>query len=502
MLRHGYTTALASGRTVNLAAGLLMRIDPATIPVLRVAVAIGATRMARAAAIALLALGCVVALLVWRPDLLRPGDIGTDASNYFAGGQRLADGTELYALSAGDRPAPADNAPYWTVPLLSPPPIAVAWMPAALILPGVAAMYGWWALGLVGTMGTAFLATRRATLLALLGIIVLSPAIALTAISGNLNALLIPAYAFTFGVARQRPSRWPTLAAALVAGTAAAFKLSPVLLIWWLLVNRRWGAAVAATLVGAGWVGASALVAPGALDEYLRISQDTAVTGATVLSATRVAEELGLPLAAATFTPIACLAGAAVAGLLLRRHPTAACIALALGTIYATPVVRIESFALLVAAVAWRDPLGMPALVRGVRPRRAALTVAPLMIVPLVVVVAAWVGSAGRSSVLIENRTTEAVVVRFGVTSQGPASFGFLVDAGEIARGFGPTPGGLAGSVEVFAGDCRQVDRGVAPRAGGRIVVAPGGVQFVDDPGTQAPFADFVDDCSGPSPSN
>jgi hypothetical protein len=71
------------------------------------------------------------------------GLIPGDAFTYLAAGERLNDGHPLYALSAGDRPVDL-HPPFWTVPLLSPPSIAVVLRPFAL-LPGDAGAYGWWA---------------------------------------------------------------------------------------------------------------------------------------------------------------------------------------------------------------------------------------------------------------------------------------------------------------------------------------------------------------------
>src|SRR5436853_644473 len=77
---------------------------------------------------ALVLLGAILEVfLLLRTDLQHPADLGNDESNYLAAGERVADRHDLYGLVAGDRPAAIDNAPYWTVSLLSPPPIAVIW---------------------------------------------------------------------------------------------------------------------------------------------------------------------------------------------------------------------------------------------------------------------------------------------------------------------------------------------------------------------------------------
>ena len=82
--------------------------------------------------------------VLWlRPDLLNPAQIGTDGSNYYAAGERLNAGHQLYQLQAGDRPvANSDQPNPWSAPLLSPPPIAVVWRVLAL-LPGDLSKYLW-----------------------------------------------------------------------------------------------------------------------------------------------------------------------------------------------------------------------------------------------------------------------------------------------------------------------------------------------------------------------
>src|SRR5947207_3478116 len=61
-----------------------------------------------------------------------PGYLGGDARTYLAAGERLNAGHPLYVLSPGDRPV-AISPPWWTVPLVSPPFIAVLWRPLAAL---------------------------------------------------------------------------------------------------------------------------------------------------------------------------------------------------------------------------------------------------------------------------------------------------------------------------------------------------------------------------------
>jgi hypothetical protein len=123
-------------------------------------------------------------------ELFRPAGFGTDASNY-APGQRLVAGHEIYALSAGDRPVPADNPPYWTVPLLSPPGAALIWAPPALFGLTTLAIVLWWVLGAAMTFAWTIFVAIRGSIGAVVLAGLLAPMTAVTAISGNLNAILM-----------------------------------------------------------------------------------------------------------------------------------------------------------------------------------------------------------------------------------------------------------------------------------------------------------------------
>ena len=130
------------------------------LPGLRVILRIGGSRLLRFGVAIFFVGAWLQTILIIRPDLVRPTDIGTDTSNYYAAGQRLADGHVLYALSPGDRPVPQDSPPFFSVPLLSPPPIAVIWRLLA-ILPDSVVMYAWWIVAaLASTALAAFLINK------------------------------------------------------------------------------------------------------------------------------------------------------------------------------------------------------------------------------------------------------------------------------------------------------------------------------------------------------
>ena len=120
---------------------------------------------------------------------INPAAPGGDSWNYLAAGERLNAGHPLYALVPGDRPVPIVP-PYWTVPLLSPPLIAVIWRPLALL--GEPAMTLWWIGGAASIFWFAYSVLRYGEPLAILGLIALSPALVFTALSGNAAAYLVP----------------------------------------------------------------------------------------------------------------------------------------------------------------------------------------------------------------------------------------------------------------------------------------------------------------------
>ena len=169
---------------------------------------------------------------------VHPGQSRGDLWNYLAAGERLNAGHPLYELGPGDRPVVL-RPPFWTVPLLSPPFIAVVWRPLALF--GDAAMIVWWLGGILATAAYLMWLLRRLDQpFEIIAAVALAPSLALGAISGNAIAYLIPLLA----------SRHPATVA-----IGAAVRLTPVLLSIPVGVQRTlaYGAAVAVvSLAGAG----------------------------------------------------------------------------------------------------------------------------------------------------------------------------------------------------------------------------------------------------------
>ena len=117
------------------------------------------------------------------------GFIPGDATVYLAGGERLNAGHQLYALSPGDREVGL-KPPFWTVPLLSPPLIAVIFRPLALFPPDIGA-YIWWAGCLAAFAWIFYTFTRRQPILTSLAVIVLVVPLTYEIAVGNVNAFLM-----------------------------------------------------------------------------------------------------------------------------------------------------------------------------------------------------------------------------------------------------------------------------------------------------------------------
>ena len=330
--------------------------------------AFGQIGVLRLVALLLLAGQLLVVAGVERPDLLHPSAVGTDPSTYYAAGQRLNVGHPLYGpLQPGDRAVPG-YPKLFPAPILSPPLIAVLWRPLAL-LPGGSSMDLWWLGGLVlltGLTAAFALVAQRRHLVILVAVLILglpltllaggsyrypgfnSP-VAFAALSGNVNAYLVPLFALTWWASTRGRTRLAGSAAAL----ATALKLGPLVLLWWFVTQRSWRSArafIVASLVLAvaglvfaglqanvdfvhlalgGDVAASRLSVPGLLHRLFHTRDSVAHLG----------------------TIFAIVAGLA-AIYLLRSRPRAAFAAAILTTIYSSPVVLEGNLALLVALAA------------------------------------------------------------------------------------------------------------------------------------------------------
>jgi hypothetical protein len=171
--------------------------------------------------------------------------LGRDALTYLAAGERLNAGHPLYELSPGDRQIPLVP-PYWTVPILSPPLIAVIWRPLA-VLPGLGlavwlAVHG---IAMLWAVWTVVGDWRSAALVAVLAV-----GLGLELVAGNMLGFFLAAYVVVW---RYRDRPW---IGALI-GVLAVAKFMPIALLGFLVArrDRRHLAAFAFGVVAAGFVG-------------------------------------------------------------------------------------------------------------------------------------------------------------------------------------------------------------------------------------------------------
>jgi glycosyl transferase family 87 len=337
-----------SGRTVRV-------VDPASGS-FRVA-----TMLRAAIWVVLVAVSIVVWAIVFRVLGFAPMTAGSDAWNYLAAGERLNAGHALYALSPGDRVvflAP----PYWTVPLLAPPPVAVAWRPLALL--GEPAMVLWGVGALIATVAVTIpLLIRGGGVVA--GIIaVMSPSLAIQALAGNVNGFLLGALVLVW-LLRDHPK----IAGGLLA-VAIAVKLTPVVVLVWAVGSRQWRL-VAGSVGGLVVIGAVSLLG-GGLQNHL---DWLASVPASVPSPTSIAGLLGIP---STVVLVACAVVALAVGYRAddRVGFSVAVVAAAL----ASPALYLGTLGIAAAAAApWLRRRGEPAPWRGLTRRTGPVGAAPAL---------------------------------------------------------------------------------------------------------------------------
>ena len=293
-----------------------------------------------------------------------PHFIGIDAYTYMAAGERLNAGHALYALSPGDRPVVL-MPPYWTVPFLYPPFMAVLWRPLA-VLPGGIALILWWAAALVVlAWGLAMVATRPGFAIALV-VALLSWAIASQALAANVDVWILVATLLMWRMSDGHRERGVGVLVALII----AVKLTPVVFAWWLLVERRWSAlrwmCIALAVCGLVSILGAGL---GAHFEYLRILTQTSSASATPLSLAGIATSLGMPHVVTNWVTPAALGASLIAMFILRDRPMPLFAMAVVASVFGSPVVSGTSQMRLLAVLA---PAAHPQAHRLHMPRSAA----------------------------------------------------------------------------------------------------------------------------------
>jgi hypothetical protein len=263
-----------------------------------------------------ISLGLVI--LYWFGQGVWPGDTYT----YFLAGQRLNTGGQIYDLR------PVDYFYAGGPPLYGPPLIAVIWRPIAAI-PGQ-----WGVLIWLIAMGLAALWAVVLVLLELpviggLATAALSLSLGLMIGVGNVDGLVL------FGIIGAW--RWRDRPAAVgpILGFLVTLKLTPALLIFWLMSTHRWRAVGYAALTAGLLMGITSALAndPGIALRYVDVMRYGLANGAPWDRLTVVAGTIGV--------------------VLLSRHWPAAGFSLAVVIIpVVSPVTAIHTWSLLLAGLA------------------------------------------------------------------------------------------------------------------------------------------------------
>jgi len=280
------------------------------------------------------------------------GFIPGDALVYLGAGERLNAGHQLYALQPGDRYVGA-NPPYWTVPTLSPPFMGVLFRPLAVLPPDLGA-YVWWAGTVAAIALTLLLLVRRAPIATSVAVLLLGIPLTYEIGVGNVNAFILAGAVGIWWASTRGHER--------AAGVTAAFlvmvKVWPIALAWWLVTQRRWDAVRSGLVAGIVLVGVSLLGAGvDAHVTYLQVIRDTTSVGTSVLSVAGMARYVGVPDSIASYLPWFVFLGGCALAWVLRARPGASFACAVVAMTLGSSVVNINSFSLLLAALA---PIAWP----------------------------------------------------------------------------------------------------------------------------------------------
>ncbi len=286
-----------------------------------------------------------VQLVVFERGLI-PGD----AFNYLAAGERLNAGHSLYALSPGDRLVKLDPQTF-AVPLVSPPPIAVVFRLLATL--GDFGIYVWWALQ-VAALGIAIiLLAGQRPLLTVGALLTLAVPLVYEIGVGNVNSFLLLGLVLTWRAYARGQDR----VAGAVTAVTTALKLTPGIMAWWLLTQKRWNAIAAFTATGIAVAMVSVIGA--GLDahlQYVSILGDGSVS-LSPLSLGGMLSYIGLPENLARLVPIIAIAAGFIGIWVFRERPGVAYSIGVVTMIAGAPAVSINWFVLLFALIA---PLAWP----------------------------------------------------------------------------------------------------------------------------------------------
>ena len=215
------------------------------------------------------AAGLAYGIAFWFTGGTFPGDTLT----YYLAGLRLNSGHALYDLRPDDvwlyaRPE---------FPLYGPPLVAVLWRPLAAI-PGGWGMIVWLIAMAFATLASVFYLLLGTRGWAGLLVIPLIPSLTLLIGVGNVDALVLAGSVAVWALTVS--GRWR--AAGILVGALASLKLTPAILLIWLIATRRWEAVRWA--IATGLVLAVVVVIgtePGIWFRYLRVVTEGSQGGNT-----------------------------------------------------------------------------------------------------------------------------------------------------------------------------------------------------------------------------
>ena len=302
---------------------------------------VGSWWSARAAGLAPALLTVAIALAA--VPVFYPYLATTDAYVYLAAGERLNAGHDLYALAPGDRVI-ANNPPYWDVPTLSPPLLAVLWRPLALL--GTNGMLLGWALSGVAFLLALAILGARAGPWAIAGVAILAAPVGIQLGLGNVNGFIVLGLVAAW-LWRDRPGRLGAILALM-----AMVKVTPLILVLWLIVTRRgralaWFAVAGLVLLAVSVLGAGV----SAHLEYFRVVAHTSTIGSSDLSLAGLARSAGLAPNVASLAPWVALVVGSTAMILARRRPAIAFGVAVTLIVFGSPVVQAYWLALLIAVL-------------------------------------------------------------------------------------------------------------------------------------------------------
>ena len=299
-------------------------------------------------------LGYAIALaglaLTWQAfaTFVLPYDlIGNDGVTYLAAAERLAQGHDLYRIAPGDRLVFGLGSPCCPFPLMSPPPVAVLFLPLTILGPHLAVLLWDWvnAVAIVGTVGYLLV---RLPLPTGICIVALSLPLAVETLLGNVNGLLLAGTAVTWMLA----ARGRSASAGALVGIMAAVKLWPAVLILWFLTQRRYDV-LPGFVAGIFVVGLLSLAGAGidAHFEWLTVVVPASVGQAPFAVFVEAGTGVHLP-----WIGYAILLVGSIEVWALRSRPRIAWAATVLTMVFGAPVFHVGTLILLFAAlIPWAD---------------------------------------------------------------------------------------------------------------------------------------------------